>query len=353
MIPDIKTLLRQMRMWHDKDPHVSLLMHVPSIGANYADILAEQMKALLSVCRETIAYKNEEWSAQTEPDGAAPYRLNETFWFQPDFTEKTLLFENFTEEKRELHRVCGYPDLPAAWQEVKGRLTRDPCAIYAKCSCESVYSSPLADTIRIKGTVRESPENVMPTIVNGAREVYMRIPGNLWRKIDEKRFADTVVHACQALGATYASIDAVAATSSVHESLYRRFGKESDKIDPETRLPGVYWGQFASFRRLENTLSKEALLNGAVPEEAAECTVHEGADGVWLQLSDDIFQPSVEIRRAFRRYFHASLYDLSPEALARGMITSHDERAIRMMPLYDEERKEVDRLRKQYRQEKK
>lgn len=172
----------------------------------------------------------------------------------------------------------------------------------------------------------------------GERTIFMAIPEIVWRNIDPAAFADQICQIACALKATYACLDtAWLPITSLHTAPFRLLCENGQDIDPEDRLPGIYWGQYITPQMTAATASLDDIAVQA-PCEARKIHAEGELRGVWLQLPSTPIQTPIESRHALRRYFERSLYALSPEIVKRYSHMAFRLIDFDMLPLLPEER---------------
>jgi len=147
----------------------------------------------------------------------------------------------------------------------------------------------------------------------GEKSIFLMIPERLWRGMDPVVFSDLICKTACALNATYAYADvAWLPVTTLHFAYFRSLCENGKELDPEEKLPGIFWGQYVTQKMVEATATIDEIAAQA-PCDVKK--VYSGADqrGVWLQLSSNPNNASIESRQVLRRYFDRSLYTLSPK----------------------------------------
>ncbi len=310
--------------------YIGLLIHVPKLTKEYQDNVFLQMRALLDVCEKNLPLEEEVWHLVKD-------RSTESTTYK--FAADELLL----------------------WH-VKAGDMQDRCCSVGVNVCFAMKSAQFKH-IRIHATITHSEKWTTPKIKEECTITGV-IHRQVWDKIDQPKLIETIQNACLILGATYACIDyEYFCPKSIYYGGFRFYGKEVPRyfpfppgyidpqhfpypdIDPEAHLPGVYWAQFVSQRMLEATGTLQVIESDA-PCDAKKVIGGKGVEGMWLQLSPNLWKTPVEKRLLLRRYVSDSLYELDMHRLADAK-TPHSLGTIHLLPLEDEETQDVERLRKQ------
>lgn len=295
---------------------IGLLISVPdtAITVHYSETLLMEMRKLLDLCEMNYPHYEERW-------GIAPasyYRGN------LHSTERVYTYTSSTVNQwyNELHQL--------------------------KQDCESIMASAHVFSsqqkkyeIRIYGRV----ENItMYSREHAPREIRMEISRSVWNALDKHRFIEAIHHTCCTLNATYASIDHEALSiPALEHARFIEYSENQNMVDLETCMPDICWGQFITAQRINNTASFNALIEAA-PCEKKFLVTDNGQKAAWLQLDYDIWKPTAESRMDLRRHFDASLPILSIEKMAA--VPYAYDYVIDLMPLWPDERKKLQQLRK-------
>lgn len=196
--------------------------------------------------------------------------------------------------------------------------------------------------IKFSAWISRSNQFTVPIICD-ERVITIDISKSIWDSINQEEFLQGIKIACCTLEATYACRDYEAIVAkSICTGGFRYFGVNSYRINPETRLPGIYWAQYVTQEMVKETGNLQEI------ENEARCEVKDilcKNKGIWLQLTHDFWKTQREDRLALRKYSSRSLYMLSLHDIAkcirRDMIPVID-----FLPLENPEITEIERIRK-------
>lgn len=171
-------------------------------------------------------------------------------------------------------------------------------------------------TVDYTVTIKESTKYSTP-IIKGERTLNLTISALLWKTISSDSFIQVLQSVCLLLSATYACIDtADICPNNIYTGGFRYFSDIAHKINPESKLPGVYWAQFISSEMVASTHNIHHIIRDA-PCLAKELSMGEHSSKMWIQLPHDIWKPQIDERLKLRLFFQESLYPLSMDLLRK------------------------------------
>jgi hypothetical protein len=292
---------------------VGLLIHVPQLTDTYRYNVFTQIRLLLDAIEDGLSPVEEQWYVTSE-------------------ASKMMLTWDYLAEATE------------QWYNHVSEMQKSCCFLAGNVAFFA--GAKTAKRVTFSATIKPLPcvEFPLPWMLKNERQVNMEIPKETWDGMDQMTFLDTLKAACCTLGASYACIDhELIIAKDIDSAGFRLYGEHADEIDPESRLPGVYWGQFVSPRMIERTGSIAQIVMEA-PCKVREIINLFGVEGLWLQLTAGIWQTPKENRISFRQYFADSLYVPSLRVIAGHSISEFLTRIV-MLPLTDDEIEEINRLR--------
>lgn len=290
---------------------ITIMVHFPSHVTHDPVRLLEQLRKLLDICEENSTSFIERWERTSDAkirngSAQAPCYLSSS-------------------------------DMNL-WPEIIETLSNDACSI-TMFSCIDHYRN-VDHQISLIATIKKSNRYTMP-MINDEKIIRIDISNWVWQHLNQEKLIEALQNTCLILGATYACIDLpLLCPLSIYAGGFRTFCSEADTIDPETKIPGIQWGQFISAKMLTPSGSDRfaSLQTSFGTIKALE------DKGLWVQLSDNILHPDQKSRMLFREYFSDSLYNLSLDIIA-GTISPTQQFSIQMLPLTDSEKQIIQAIR--------
>ena len=192
------------------------------------------------------------------------------------------------------------------------------------CATSEVWSFPPTKIVNddneafgikafVFGKINRSNISIVMEIVKNAffpkkkvKSLYIEIPRIVWKKIDRNAFITEIISVCTHIYASYACIDTLALLThpDIYTCGYRLFCPEAKDIDPESKLPGVFWWQYFS----EDMIGRNYHPIDSISDIFEKHRFDQDRYMYEVQLSNSIDKLSITTRMVFRNIYSHALY---------------------------------------------
>ena len=172
--------------------------------------------------------------------------------------------------------------------------------------------------LSIVATINRLDYGNTPMIKN-ERKIDIRINNRFWKLLDVTQLIAITNKSVVLLGSSFACIDYNGISPhSIYSTAFRLCTENTYLIDPEERIPGIFWWQYISFKILSAVSCKQDYIINA------PCRCFEIYDkeirkpiGIDLQISSVLENTSNEDRLQLRLYLQQFLYQPSINLLEK------------------------------------
>ncbi len=144
--------------------------------------------------------------------------------------------------------------------------------------------------------------------IKNEKSIRVSIMGEAWKQTNVDRYVSIITETSCYTKASYSCMDeANYVPPNVYLGQFRKYCYNCHKIDIESLVPGVYWGQLIHKSRLNcglNELIKIATDNHILNR------ISEDGNRVWLQIAGDVEKIKIIDRLRMRKVLSDSLYPL-------------------------------------------
>ncbi len=201
-------------------------------------------------------------------------------------------------------------DVSTFFSNMKDILLPDTCRISVLCSCvQKIVLSGYA-------LIMHSNCKVIP-IIKKEQTIYLEVFSELWNSVQE-RVINSIVSMCNNTNnISYVVIDEVPITpKSIYYSNLRLFSneKETASIDPEVKIPGIYWIQYFSDSMISKDMV-EIIKKSSTDYVLTGDNYHSA--GIWVRTSSDLSCDRKSYHRKLYDLFKVESYRVDPEKLKR------------------------------------
>ena len=156
-------------------------------------------------------------------------------------------------------------------------------------------------------------------MIKNERKIDIRINNRFWKLLDITQLIDITNRSIVLLGSTFACIDYNSISPhSIYSTAFRLCTEDTYLIDPEERIPGIFWWQYISYKMLSAVSCTPDYIKKA-PCRCCEIPDIESkkALGIELQLSSALEITTDKDRLRLRIYLQQFLYQPSLNLLVQ------------------------------------
>ena len=232
-----------------KQPGVLVFIHIPYINGSYAMNCLQVLRSYLDLLECHLS----------------------------DFMEEWRVYRN----KRDAYREWHYSqENTADWKNDRYEMADQIAFISIDLRYKEKDASGF---VSLSATVKRWDWGHIP-MTKDERKVFIHMTKRLWLLLDTTELLEITKQAVLILGASYACIDSNRIVpASIYTAPFRLCSENTHLIDPEERIPGIFWWQYISEKMIRAVSCTHEYLIKA-PCDYSEIGYEHQAQGVCLQL---------------------------------------------------------------------
>ena len=149
-------------------------------------------------------------------------------------------------------------------------------------------------------------------MIANEQTINILIDETMW-EYSQNRIFSRIIELCRNTSISYVAADKeTIAPQSIYHAQLRFFSqREAISINPETKVPGIYWTQYISTKMLSNETLND-ICNLPSPASYTKVEGKQG-DGVWIQTSSRINDDTKELHKVLYSILKRDSYSLDSE----------------------------------------
>ena len=161
-------------------------------------------------------------------------------------------------------------------------------------------------------------ESISVGIVKNEQSILYEIYKSFWKK-NHVELMEMIKKCCAILPLSYACVDFYQLVpQSIYHGNIRMMGFQAEKVNPEEKIPGVYWAQFVSKKMFSSSGSLTQLVEKLSKDRISSCILNNSAtEGLWIQTATSLEKDSLEDHICFLNTLIRSTYQLDKKQIER------------------------------------
>lgn len=234
-----------------------------------------------------------------------------------------------------------------SWQNDMQEIKRDLLALWPTIRCKLGRQKFDIEThVGLHRAAEPSDADPNPLPTRNERVLCLLIPTDLFFKMDQETFAESIGEICHEFHITYALMDhwSNAHGSYLQDLFFEKFSAEKPiRGSQQIKLPTIAWWQYITPPIGTETGSIE-MIREKCPTYKTHFYAANKASGLSIQLTETLQAASIYERLKLRDFFVKSLSSLSLKKIAPYWKNDEKEMFFEGLPLYDYELKELERI---------